>query len=149
MFKTMQDFQKEWTRQAEQTALLLEACTDEALRQSVAQGHRTLGEIAWHLVESLHYMASLGLTFPAPVKAEPMTAKKITEEYRSISREVLQAVTSQWSEASLQETLELWGEAWTRGEILLFTIMHQAHHRGQMTVLMRQAGYADIPRMFG
>lgn len=149
MFTTMHDFAKEWTRQSEQTALLLEACTEESLQQRVAEGHRTLGEIAWHLVESLHYMTHLGLRFPAPDEKASTSAQNIADEYRVISRELLLAVTTQWTEESLQETIALWGQDWRKGEILLFTIMHQAHHRGQMTVLMRQAGYEDIPLLFG
>lgn len=149
MFRTMQDFSTEWTRESEQTALLLDACTEESLHQRVAEGHWTLGEIAWHLVSSLHYITHLGLSFPAPNEEASTSAKTMAQEYRTISRELLHAVTTQWNEESLQETIELWGQNWKKGEVLLFTIMHQAHHRGQMTVLMRQAGYAEIPPMFG
>lgn len=148
MFRTMQDFATEWTRESEQTALLLDACKDESLQQRVAEGHRTLGEIAWHLVQSLHYMTQLGLSFSAPNDEASTSAKKMAQEYRTISR-VLQAVTTQWNDESLHETIELWGQNWRKGEVLLFTIMHQVHHRGQMTVLMRQAGYAEVPLMFG
>lgn len=39
-------------------------------------------------------------------------------------------------------------EAWLNGGSLRYTIMHQAHHRGQMTVLMRQAGLR-VPDVYG
>jgi len=34
----------------------------------------------------------------------------------------------------------MYGETWKRGMTLLYLMLHQAHHRGQITVLMRQAG---------
>jgi uncharacterized damage-inducible protein DinB len=34
----------------------------------------------------------------------------------------------------------MYGDEWPRGQALSALVLHQAHHRGQMTVLMRQAG---------
>jgi hypothetical protein len=34
----------------------------------------------------------------------------------------------------------MYGEEWAKGFVLQCLILHQAHHRGQMEVLMRQAG---------
>jgi uncharacterized damage-inducible protein DinB len=34
----------------------------------------------------------------------------------------------------------MYGETWKRGQTLLYLMLHNAHHRGQITVLMRQAG---------
>jgi uncharacterized damage-inducible protein DinB len=42
----------------------------------------------------------------------------------------------------------MYGEKWTRGFTLTSLILHQVHHRGQMTVLMRQAGL-EIPGLYG
>ena len=42
----------------------------------------------------------------------------------------------------------MYGESWTVGFTLLALITHQAHHRGQMTVLMRQAGLT-VPGIYG
>jgi hypothetical protein len=36
----------------------------------------------------------------------------------------------------------------TNGSLLLFLLQHQSHHRGQMTVLMRQAGLS-VPGIYG
>lgn len=40
------------------------------------------------------------------------------------------------------------GVKWQNGASLRFAVMHQAHHRGQMTVLMRQAGLT-VPEIYG
>jgi uncharacterized damage-inducible protein DinB len=42
----------------------------------------------------------------------------------------------------------MYGERWPRGATLLALVVHQTHHRGAMTVLMRQAGLA-VPSIYG
>jgi hypothetical protein len=43
---------------------------------------------------------------------------------------------------------DMYGDTWTRGMVLEALIRHEAHHRGQMTVLMRQAGLV-VPGCYG
>jgi uncharacterized damage-inducible protein DinB len=42
----------------------------------------------------------------------------------------------------------MYGQTWKRRDVLMALVMHQAHHRGQMTVLMRQAGLL-VPGIYG
>jgi uncharacterized damage-inducible protein DinB len=60
--------------------------------------------------------------------------------YDRASASVLEQVTQHWTDGMLEDTLEMYGDRWTRGNVLDALIRHEAHHRGQMTVLMRQAG---------
>jgi uncharacterized damage-inducible protein DinB len=46
------------------------------------------------------------------------------------------------------DRIPMYGEQWTRGFVLQALVAHQTHHRGQMTVLMRQAGL-PVPGMYG
>ena len=57
-------------------------------------------------------------------------------------------IRSRWDDASLAVTDDMYGETWPRGLTLSILIHHQAHHRGQMTVLMRQAGL-KVPGVYG
>ncbi|WP_028610146.1 DinB family protein [Paenibacillus harenae] len=149
MFEKLEQFATEWVQEAELTQRAMDALTDASLDQEIAAERRTLGQIAWHLVKSLHYMTSCGLDFDGPSEDQaPSSASVIAEGYRKISESVLNAVMTQWSDASLHETTEIMGEHWANGASLHFTIMHQAHHRGQMTVLMRQAGLT-LPEIYG
>ncbi|UPK43982.1 DinB family protein [Paenibacillus pabuli] len=150
MFTKIEDFAAEWTSEAELTATVLDALTDDSLGQEVIEGRRMLGQIAWHLVRSLHFMTTLGLTFEAPSRGEeaPDSAAFIASEYRQISKNLLNAVRTQWNDESLRESVMIHEEAWLNGSSLRYTIMHQAHHRGQMTVLMRQAGLR-MPNVYG
>ena len=42
----------------------------------------------------------------------------------------------------------MYGEKWMRGVTLRVVTEHEVHHRGQMTILMRQAGL-KVPGLFG
>ncbi|MEK3900091.1 DinB family protein [Paenibacillus sp. FSL R7-0179] len=150
MFTKIEDFAAEWTNEAELTAAVMDALTDDSLGQEVIEGRRMLGQIAWHLVRSLHFMTALGLAFEAPSGGEeaPNSAAFIASEYRRISKNLLNAVQTQWNDESLRESVMIQEEAWLNGGSLRYTIMHQAHHRGQMTVLMRQAGLR-VPDVYG
>lgn len=150
MFTKISDFAREWEEELKLTEKVMEALTDDSLSREIILGRRTLGDIAWHLVLSPHYMTGCGLVFEGPAGGNevPSSAATIAAEYGKISRALLEAVKTQWSDESLLETVDMMGESWKNGATLRFTVMHQAHHRGQMTVLMRQAGLR-IPEVYG
>lgn len=150
MFVKINEFTEAWAEESKLTERVMGALTDASLFQPVAEGRRTLGQIAWHLVGSIHYMTHCGLEIAGPSSGErvPVSAAEIAEEYRRISEALLEAIRSQWSDEQLLATTEIAGEPWPNGASLRFTLMHQAHHRGQMTVLMRQAGLR-LPDIYG
>jgi uncharacterized damage-inducible protein DinB len=148
MFEKIETFLTEWDREAERTADVLDRLTDESLAQPVNKGRRTLGDIAWHLVESLHYMSCMGLDVGAPDPEQRRRARGIAGEYRRMNEIFRHAVTSHWNDEKLRQEQDIGGEKWTYGGALGYAMMHQAHHRGQMTVLMRQAGLRP-PGVYG
>ncbi|MDO7905637.1 DinB family protein [Paenibacillus sp. JX-17] len=150
MYVRITEFADEWTREMQITEKVMNALTNESLSQIIAPERRTLGQLAWHLVESLHYMTHCGLAFDEPDNdaKEANIADLIAREYSRISRALLNAVQTQWDDHRLHDTIEMMGEPWANGASLHFTLMHQAHHRGQMTVLMRQAGLR-VPEVYG
>jgi uncharacterized damage-inducible protein DinB len=77
----------------------------------------------------------------------PTTAKAIVAAYETASKAVADGVAA-WSDATLEVEDEMYGERWPRGLTLHSLVVHQAHHRGQMTVLMRQAGL-KVPGVYG
>jgi uncharacterized damage-inducible protein DinB len=42
----------------------------------------------------------------------------------------------------------MYGERWRKGTVLSALIKHQAHHRGQLTILMRNEGLT-VPGIYG
>jgi uncharacterized damage-inducible protein DinB len=151
MFKSIQAFEAEWTNETAATEKLLAALTDESLSQRITPNNRSLGQLGAHLVTSIHEMLTrTGLSFETPLGHDqiPVSVSEITQAYRKTSDAMLQAIRSQWTDESLALLSEMYGEQWPNGLTLRILIQHEVHHRGQMTVLMRQAGLR-VPGMYG
>jgi uncharacterized damage-inducible protein DinB len=151
MYRTIADFQQDFTIENESTLKILRALTDASLGQRVSTDGRSLGRLAWHIVGTLREMpASAGLpTSGAETEAPvPSSAAEIAAAYERAARDVAAAVGAGWSDADLDGEVPLYGESWKRGRVLSALIRHEAHHRGQMTVLMRQAGLV-VPGIYG
>jgi uncharacterized damage-inducible protein DinB len=155
MFRRVDDFIRAWTVEAGHTEAVLGAIPDAALDAAIAPGHRDLRRLAWHLVESAIEMPTrMGLEIPGAervrggfIEAPPPAMAEMAEAYRAASGALLKGVEG-WSDADLEREDEMYGEEWKRGFALQVLLVHQVHHRGQMTVLMRQAGLA-VPSIYG
>lgn len=151
MLRKIEDFQKDWSYEAEMTGKVLQTLTDESLGQKVNADGRDLGFLGWHLTQTLGEMLGLvGLKIDAPShdSARPDSAAEIAAAYEKAAKSVADAVAKNWTDETLLQTDEMYGETWARGLTLFYLITHQAHHRGQMTVLMRQAGL-PVPGIYG
>lgn len=151
MIRKLEDFLTNWKHESDSTLKLFNTLTDESLNQKVYDEGRTLGKLAWHIVVTLDEMiGKTGLQFSAtPHDApQPKTAKEISEAYRASSDAMVQAIKEQWTDETLLEEKDMYGDTWNVATILQVLISHQTHHRGQITVLMRQAGLA-VPGMYG
>ncbi|MEK5068917.1 DinB family protein [Sporosarcina sp. FSL K6-1508] len=151
MFNSIEEFLTNWDHESESTQKILDTLTDESLSQEVSPKDRTLGRIAWHIVTTLDEMVSrTGLDFKATPHDAPVPEKasEIAEAYRSSNNTMVAAIKEQWNEETLNELKEMYGEQWSVATILSILTSHQTHHRGQMTVLMRQAGLS-VPGVYG
>lgn len=151
MFRRISDFTSAWAQESASTARLLSTLTDASLSTPMDPSGRSLGKIAWHLVETLSEMpVAAGLRID-PTEAEgdmPEHASEIAAHYQHAAALVGEAVASQWNDELLVGTTNMYGQDWARGFTLQCLILHQAHHRGQLTVLMRQSGL-PVPGMVG
>ena len=151
MFRMIEDFQKAWAYEVEMTGKLLLRLTDASLSQKVSEDGRTLGYLGWHLaITTGEMLALVGLNVDAPaVESEcPANAAAIAAAYERGGRSVGDEVGKNWTDETLLQEDDMYGETWSRGMTLFYLIAHQAHHRGQMTVLMRQAG-VPVPGVYG
>ena len=151
MFRKIEDFLNTYQHLQKDTLKLFQQLSDEILNQQVAAGHRTLGGIAWHIATAIPEMMKLtGLPLSAiDEKAlPPASASEIRKAYPKASAELSEAVKNHWNDQDLLVEDEMYSEKWARGLTLTALIHHEIHHRGQMTVLLRQVGQ-EVPGLYG
>jgi uncharacterized damage-inducible protein DinB len=150
MFQTIAEFTGAWQAESASTQRIMSALTDASLAQKVSPEGRTLGRLAWHVVQTLGEMgghAGLNVEAANEKTPQPATAAAIADAYKLGAEAVGKAVTV-WSDADLPGEIIMYGDKWTRSMSLQALISHEIHHRGQMTVLMRQAGLT-VPGVYG
>lgn len=150
MYRQVNDFLKEWSVAAKGTAQVMQAMTDDKLEQSIVEGHSSLGWLSWHLVGATGYFSYLAglkvqmISQDAPI---PSTVAEIVAAYENVAESVKEEAAKLSDEDLLVEVKGMQGPI-PRGELLRILIDHQTHHRGQMTVLLRQAGL-QVPGIMG
>ncbi|MHC0037123.1 DinB family protein [Pseudoneobacillus sp. C159] len=152
MFFTVNGFLQSWLYESAVTLRLFNQLTDESLKQEITPENWTLGRVAWHIVTAIRAMTEpTDLAFVAESEDFPVppSAKFIADSYSQASEAFFNAVVNQWTDdEKLEETVNFFGREMRIGMLLQFLIQHQIHHRGQMTVLMRQAGLS-VPGLYG
>lgn len=151
MFRKVSDFLEAWKNLNSGTDKILATLTDESLGQKVTPKDRTLGRMAWHIVVSIPEMAAkTGLKLSGPDENTPLPkfARDIREGYQAGAASLAEQIRINWTDASLEIEDNMYGRTWKRGLTLKIIIDHEIHHRGQMTVLMRQAGL-NVPGTVG
>ncbi len=112
---------------------------------------RSIAVLAWHIAITLPEMlskAGLKVTGPEEHSKPPATIAEIISAYESSARSVTEQVKKQWNNGTLLEETTMYGDNWKKGTVLSVLIKHQAHHRGQLTVLMRHSGL-KVPGVYG
>jgi uncharacterized damage-inducible protein DinB len=151
MYTSTQEFIDDWNSEAASTQKVLDALTDSSLGQKVSPEDRNLGAIAWHIVTSTPEMLmEFGIKVDAVQDSNtiPVSAREIAEIFRRVSSDTSDAVKQQWTDQSLTEMVNVFGMDMPKAVTLSLLIKHIIHHRGQMTVLMRQAGL-KVPGVYG
>ena len=143
MYRSIEDFIKDWELESEGTAKIFSALTDEALAKEIQEGIRTSGRLAWHLTQTITEMckrAGLFTIDELEEKAVPLLASEILDSYNQHVVLLSRAVMLKWTDSSLTDQVDMYGESCEKGKVLSVLIRHQSHHRGQMTVIMRLLG---------
>jgi uncharacterized damage-inducible protein DinB len=151
MFRIIEDFLPVWAYESEATLKIFKNIPDDVLHKNISGYDRTLGIMAWHIVTSISQMSKkVGLNiYPIDEKSEP--PKDITiviEEYKKVAESLAKEVKEKWTDADLLTEKEMFGEMWKNGNTLSIIMGHQAHHRAQMTVVMRILGL-KVPGVYG
>ena len=151
MYRKIEDFITDWGYESEGTLNLFKHITNDGLNTKDHENVRSIAVLAWHITITLNEMlnkAGLKVTGPDEHSKPPATIAEIIDAYQQSAKSVTEHVQKQWTDASLLEEKNMYGENWKNGVTLSVLIKHQAHHRGQLTVLMRQAGLM-VPGLYG
>lgn len=151
MYITIDQFLKDWNYETDSTVKMLNNLTDESLNQKITPDGRSLGFLAWHIIQTIpEMMGKTGLKIEGPSENDdvPVSSKQIKEAFEKTSKSFAEMLKNTWKDETLNTEDDMYGEKWKKGLTLLYLMLHQAHHRGQMTVLMRQAGLI-VPGIYG
>ncbi len=143
MYHALGEFLGQWAFESAATQKLFDLLTDQSLSQESHPGGRTLGRLAWHIAQTVpEMMARTGLHVTGVGEHDPVpaSASAIASGYRAAAASLAEQISAHWTDASLAESDDMYGERWSRAQTLGALIAHQTHHRGQLTILMRQAG---------
>ena len=151
MFRKIEDFKESFVYEFETTLKVFNNITDEALLVKQNDSIRSIQRLVWHISITLgEMMGKAGLTIDCPEEhSEPLNdIKAICKTYETAAKSVLKEVSEKWTDESLLEEVEMYGDKWKKGTVLTVLIKHEAHHRGQLTTLMR-LNNLKVPGVYG
>lgn len=151
MFRKLEDFYRVWGYESESTLKMFNAISADHFKNTGSENIRSIARLAWHITESV---AELMNHAKVPVKGiidatkEPNDIEKLKAEYKKSSLSLIEELKKHWTDDMMEDKMKMYGQEWEKGIILSVLIRHQSHHRGQLSVLIRQEGLA-IPGMYG
>jgi uncharacterized damage-inducible protein DinB len=150
MYRTLQDFLTDWEYESAMTLKVFEHISDESLSLKPYDDVRSMTRLCWHITETLKEMPGhAGLTIEGAADDQhPASIAAIIDTYARSSASIVKELTAHWSDAQLTDMVNMYGEEWSKGTVLAILVRHQSHHRGQLTILMRQAGL-KVPGVYG
>jgi uncharacterized damage-inducible protein DinB len=151
MYRKIEDFIEDWKAEESATIKIFESIPDSAKSAKATEHLRSLERLAWHITQTLTEMpARAGIVEKDILEHEPIPAsfKDIVDRYKKYSGELLAQLQNKWTDSGLTEKIKMYGELWERRKILSVMVLHQVHHRGQMTALMRVLDL-KVPGIYG
>jgi uncharacterized damage-inducible protein DinB len=151
MYRDIKEFVDEWTTESAISLKVLKVITDASLDQKIYQEGRNLAHLAWHMTMLIGGIGStVGLEVAAPLRGTemPTSAAVLAEAYEKAAHSFGEQASKKLQDSQLTVEVPYFGRSVPIDRILHSLILHQCHHRGQMTVLIRQAGLVP-PGVYG
>jgi uncharacterized damage-inducible protein DinB len=142
MQTSITNFLYEWKYESEGTLKLFNMLSEESLNNKVHERVRTAGVLAWHITHTVkEMMEKAGLKIEGKDQQDynGESVKEICDAYKQSSDSLVKELAN-WTDADLLTETEMYGDKWKRGVTLGILIKHQAHHRGQLEIVMRLNG---------
>jgi uncharacterized damage-inducible protein DinB len=151
MYRNIKEFVDEWIVESNISLKVLKVITDASLDQRIYQEGRNLAHLAWHMTMIIGGIGStVGLEVAAPTRGTemPTSAAALAEVYEKAAHSLGEQASKKLQDSQLAVEVPFFGRSMPVERILHSLVLHQCHHRGQMTVLIRQAGLAH-PGVYG
>jgi uncharacterized damage-inducible protein DinB len=135
-----------WDREAAKTAKLLEALPEDQYDFRPDPGSRSLGEMAWHLAEPEVYgrfaLEQGGFSLDVKPSVErPRSVRELAPAFVRVHADALERVKKLTPEDLDRSIPFINGQPIGVREVLWdFMLLHGIHHRGQLSMMVRQAG---------
>lgn len=149
MFTNVKDAVATLSTQAKITRRALAALPETSWSWKPHPISRSGGELAWHVAGGLHWFASDPLKLkvaPKPASA-PTTTPALLEAFDAMTRDSLEALKKK-DDAWIRKKADFFGTPTTNGRILGYQVVHEAHHRGQLSTYIRITG-GKVPAICG
>lgn len=151
MIRKLEDFYVVWKYESESTIKMFKAIPSEQFKNIGSENIRSIARLAWHITESIAEMlnhAGLDVDGIADASDEQNNIQKLISEYNKSSASLIEKLKANWSDEQLEDKVNMYGDMWEKGMVLSVLIRHQSHHRGQLSILLRQEGLV-LPGMYG
>ncbi len=142
MFRKITDFTEAFTYESQTTSKLFKNISNDVMLLKPNDNIRSIQRVIWHITITLGEMlgkAGLQIDCPDEHSNPPDDMDTVYNTYNNAAASVLKEVGN-WKDEQLNDKVEMYGEEWRKGIVLMVLIKHEAHHRGQLTTLMRLNG---------
>ena len=151
MISKIEHFLGHYAMESEITSRVLAAVTDGALGTEHIAGESNLGDLCYHVAISPTYLLrEIGIEMPEFEHHAPagINCAQFVQIHNDVTAKA-RAQTANLSPEDLQEVHNVFGQMeMNKGMMLGLILSHEVHHRGQISVLMRQAGLV-VPSIYG
>jgi uncharacterized damage-inducible protein DinB len=151
------DFQsalRTWEREHDTTLEVLAVVPEGRNDQTVVPDKGwMMGELIWHIcISERWFCADIMGAQPegenlVPSDRQPATVAEMTTAYKASHAALMKIVASK-DEQWVDESVDFYGNPWVRLDLLNLMFRHEAHHRGQLSMLMMVAG-GQPPTIYG
>jgi uncharacterized damage-inducible protein DinB len=151
MFRQIDDFIPIWQYEIEATLKYINNLTDESLTAKPHEHIRSAGFLVWHILHTTTEMMNrTGLQVAGSEQTDynGETVAQLAAAFKESAESLITELQTKWTDESLQIKDEMYGEQWKRGSTLGVLTMHLAHHRGQLSIVMRMLGL-PVPGVYG